>query len=174
MSTAEGSAQAPAYPSLCKSGCGFFSSVDGKGFCSICYKEFLKKEPNTEATTTAEVSEATVSLANLNVSVEEANDLLEETATVAEIVADEAVAKAATVAEETLEPVEVKKVKKNRCLSCKKKLGLTGFECRCGGQYCGIHRYSDKHACSFDYNAMGKAQIAAANPLVVAEKVKKF
>merc|ERR1711963_1307758 len=33
--------------------------------------------------------------------------------------------------------------KKNRCLSCKKKVGLTGFTCRCGGLFCSIHRYSD-------------------------------
>merc|ERR1719318_1395017 len=34
------------------------------------------------------------------------------------------------------------KKKKNRCLSCKKKVGLTGFTCRCGGLFCSIHRYS--------------------------------
>ena len=38
-----------------------------------------------------------------------------------------------------------------RCASCKKKLGLTGFTCRCGGLFCSIHRYSDKHTCDFDY-----------------------
>ena len=43
------------------------------------------------------------------------------------------------------------KKKKNRCQSCKKKVGLTGFTCRCGGLFCSIHRYSDKHDCSFDY-----------------------
>ena len=43
------------------------------------------------------------------------------------------------------------KKKKNRCASCKKKLGLTGFTCRCGELFCSIHRYSDKHQCGFDY-----------------------
>merc|ERR1712218_298293 len=43
------------------------------------------------------------------------------------------------------------KKKKNRCFSCKKKVGLTGFTCRCGGLFCSINRYSDKHDCSFDY-----------------------
>merc|ERR1711976_705687 len=43
-----------------------------------------------------------------------------------------------------------KKPKKNRCHTCKKKVGLTGFQCRCGGLYCGLHRYSDKHDCTFD------------------------
>ena len=43
------------------------------------------------------------------------------------------------------------KKKKNRCHTCKKKVGLTGFTCRCGGLFCSIHRYSDKHQCDFDY-----------------------
>ncbi len=43
------------------------------------------------------------------------------------------------------------KKKKNRCGVCKKKVGLTGFTCRCGGLFCSIHRYSDKHDCKFDY-----------------------
>ena len=45
---------------------------------------------------------------------------------------------------------------------------------RCGGMYCGIHRYSDKHNCTFDYGALGKSEIAAANPVIVAEKVAKI
>ncbi|KAJ9599016.1 hypothetical protein L9F63_010473 [Diploptera punctata] len=46
------------------------------------------------------------------------------------------------------------KKKKNRCAVCRKKVGLTGFECRCGGLYCAVHRYSDKHNCTFDYREM--------------------
>jgi len=53
-------------------------------------------------------------------------------------------------------------------------LSLTDLLPRCGGMYCGIHRYSDKHECNFDYNAMGKSEIAAANPVIVAEKVAKI
>ena len=46
------------------------------------------------------------------------------------------------------------KKKKNRCGVCKKKLGLTGFTCRCSGLFCSIHRYSDKHECKFDYKVI--------------------
>merc|ERR1719414_1669145 len=66
------------------------------------------------------------------------------------------------------------KKKKNKCLSCKKKVGLTGFICRCGGMFCSIHRYSDKHACAFDYKALGAEEISKNNPTVVAEKVAKI
>lgn len=67
-----------------------------------------------------------------------------------------------------------KKPKKNRCHTCKKKVGLTGFQCRCGGLYCGLHRYSDKHDCTFDYKEMGQQQIRKANPVVVGEKIQKI
>merc|ERR1712126_577607 len=134
---------------------------------------------------TKEVADAAASLSNLNVSVEEEVGAKKETATteceeeshtegaVAKSVVDAA---APEVVEEKVEAEEkeAKKPKKNRCASCKKMIGLTGFTCRCGGMYCGIHRYSDKHNCDFDYNAMGKAQIAAANPVIVAEKVSKI
>lgn len=67
-----------------------------------------------------------------------------------------------------------KKPKKNRCHECRKKVGLTGFECRCGGLFCSLHRYSDKHKCSFDYHALGAEQIRKANPVVISEKVQKI
>uniref|UniRef100_A0A1I8F581 AN1-type domain-containing protein n=1 Tax=Macrostomum lignano TaxID=282301 RepID=A0A1I8F581_9PLAT len=56
--------------------------------------------------------------------------------------------------------------RRNRCEICKKKVGLTGFECRCGGVYCSVHRYSDKHDCQFDYQGVGQAEIRKANPVV--------
>jgi len=166
------------YPTLCKNGCGFFSSVDAKGFCSICYKEFLKKEQRPE--TTEEVAEAASSLSNLNVNVEESSAPKIDKDLDAKVI-DGAVAKdilesSSEIAEDKVDELEkeVKKPKKNRCASCKKKVGLTGFTCRCGGMYCGLHRYSDKHECDFDYNALGKAEIAKANPVIVAEKVAKI
>ncbi|XP_012251609.1 AN1-type zinc finger protein 6 [Athalia rosae] len=66
------------------------------------------------------------------------------------------------------------KKKKNRCVLCRKKVGLTGFECRCGGLYCSVHRYSDKHDCKFDYKEMGAQEIRRNNPVVVGEKVQKI
>ncbi|KAI5646866.1 AN1-like zinc finger domain-containing protein [Phthorimaea operculella] len=66
------------------------------------------------------------------------------------------------------------KKKKNRCNVCKKKVGLTGFECRCGGLFCAVHRYSDKHDCSFDYRELGAQEIRRNNPVVVSQKIHKI
>ncbi|KAK4473568.1 hypothetical protein MN116_002925 [Schistosoma mekongi] len=61
-----------------------------------------------------------------------------------------------------------------RCAVCHKRVGLTGFSCRCGGLYCSIHRYSDAHNCSFDYRESGQKEIRRSNPQVVCQKVQKI
>jgi predicted nucleic acid binding AN1-type Zn finger protein len=62
----------------------------------------------------------------------------------------------------------------NRCQSCRKRVGLTGFRCRCGELFCAAHRYSDRHDCCFDYKAVGRDAIARENPVVRAAKIVRF
>lgn len=61
-----------------------------------------------------------------------------------------------------------------RCSSCNKRVGLTGFNCRCGNLFCAVHRYSDKHDCPYDYRTAARDAIAKANPVVKAEKLDKI
>jgi len=199
MSTQDSGNSQPLFPSLCKNGCGFFSGIDSKGFCSVCYKKYLKKEAaekseagEADDTTSAVLAQLSLEEAPAKVNPEEVEASLAEVAVappVAEVKAeaivedhdqpsssttDGATGTAAPVTiEKEEEPKETKK-KKNRCFSCKKKLGLTGFSCRCGGLFCAVHRYSDKHECNFDYKAMGEKEISEANPLIVAAKVAKI
>ncbi|CAF92186.1 unnamed protein product, partial [Tetraodon nigroviridis] len=70
--------------------------------------------------------------------------------------------------------VDTSKPKKNRCFMCRKRVGLTGFDCRCGNLFCGIHRYSDKHNCPYDYKADAAAKIRKDNPVVVADKIQRI
>lgn len=63
---------------------------------------------------------------------------------------------------------------KSRCWNCKKKVGLTGFECRCGFTFCGSHRHADQHACSFDFKSHDRAVLDKLNPKVQAAKVDKL
>ncbi|KAK7334770.1 hypothetical protein VNO80_26533 [Phaseolus coccineus] len=69
-------------------------------------------------------------------------------------------------------PSEAKRVV-NRCSGCRRKVGLTGFRCRCGDLFCAEHRYSDRHDCSYDYKAAGREAIARENPVVRAAKIVK-
>ncbi|KAL5543430.1 hypothetical protein UlMin_007214 [Ulmus minor] len=59
----------------------------------------------------------------------------------------------------------------NRCSGCRRKVGLTGFRCRCGELFCAEHRYSDRHDCSYDYKSAGREAIARENPVVKAAKI---
>ncbi|RLM74674.1 zinc finger A20 and AN1 domain-containing stress-associated protein 5-like, partial [Panicum miliaceum] len=59
-----------------------------------------------------------------------------------------------------------------RCASCRKRVGLTGFACRCGTTFCGVHRYPERHACAFDFRGAGRDAIARANPVVRGDKLK--
>jgi hypothetical protein len=62
----------------------------------------------------------------------------------------------------------------NRCSGCRRKVGLTGFRCRCGELFCADHRYSDRHDCGYDYKAAGREAIARENPVVKAAKIVKI
>ncbi|XP_076886555.1 uncharacterized protein LOC143536455 [Bidens hawaiensis] len=71
------------------------------------------------------------------------------------------------------EPVVVKK-DVMRCSGCQKKVGLTGFRCRCGELFCSEHRYSDRHECDYDYKGVGRETIARENPVVKAAKIVRI
>lgn len=90
-----------------------------------------------------------------------------------QITAKETAAPAEAAGEDAADELPVQK-NPNRCFTCNKKVGLTGFKCRCNYIYCSMHRYSDKHECTFDYKALGRDAIAKANPTVVAAKVDKI
>ncbi|XP_021234507.1 AN1-type zinc finger protein 5-like isoform X2 [Numida meleagris] len=79
-----------------------------------------------------------------------------------------------SAAEDKTSPEKPKQKKKNRCFTCRKKIGLTGFDCRCGNLFCAIHRYSDMHACPYDYKAEAAEKIRKENPVVIAEKIQKL
>ena len=48
----------------------------------------------------------------------------------------------------------------NRCEICQKKVGMIGFSCRCGGCFCGKHRYPEEHSCGFDHKEVGRKILA--------------
>ena len=62
-----------------------------------------------------------------------------------------------------------------KCANCAKRLGMTtAFTCRCGGQFCAQHRYSDRHDCSYDYRGSGRAALEIENPQILPEKLERI
>ncbi|XP_039122117.1 zinc finger A20 and AN1 domain-containing stress-associated protein 1-like [Dioscorea cayenensis subsp. rotundata] len=72
-----------------------------------------------------------------------------------------------------LPPIKTMKTTK-RCESCKKKIGLMGFSCKCGGEFCSSHRLPEMHYCCIDFKGFGRNSIAKENPVVKADKILKI
>ncbi|XP_038221677.1 AN1-type zinc finger protein 6 isoform X1 [Zerene cesonia] len=172
---------------LCRSGCGFYGNPSTDGLCSVCFKrvefqEALKKKQQPPATTPSPVASTFVPTpaTPLAAAAPTVPTLPAQTQTLTDKLEEESAAGtsgASTGASDTdaddKDPSKDKK-KKNRCAVCRKKVGLTGFECRCGGLFCAVHRYSDKHDCSFDYRELGAQEIRRNNPVVVSQKIHKI
>uniref|UniRef100_A0A8C5U2M8 ZFAN5 protein n=1 Tax=Malurus cyaneus samueli TaxID=2593467 RepID=A0A8C5U2M8_9PASS len=181
-------------PMLCSTGCGFYGNPRTNGMCSVCYKEHLQRQQNSGRISPMGTSSGSNSPTSDSASVQRADTSLSNCEGAAGKRAVAALPVHANDRNET-EPVvtqpspsvsqpgtseseeraaELPKPKKNRCFMCRKKVGLTGFDCRCGNLFCGLHRYSDKHNCPYDYKAEAAAKIRKENPVVVAEKIQRI
>ncbi|XP_059083995.1 uncharacterized protein LOC131881216 isoform X1 [Tigriopus californicus] len=212
----------------CRNGCGFYGNAGSEGYCSVCYKEVIKKKQQPPTNMPSSLAPTHGTMASL--SIDEAcsisptassplkstslntasptvlippsqmekikihlfnNDqsflqresetdmsgssaLLGGSPLPSDINAVAASPSSSSPSEDADSGAKDGKKKKNRCGCCKKKVGLTGFTCRCGGLFCSIHRYSDKHDCPFDYKELGAEEIRKSNPMVVAKKIQKI
>ncbi|XP_058742549.1 putative zinc finger A20 and AN1 domain-containing stress-associated protein 8 [Vicia villosa] len=137
-------------PSLCVNGCGFYGSSSNKNLCSKCYNDYLKeniKKSNDETF----VFESTSSSSSMTPNIDSICKGMAATS----LTDDQSI-----------------KTKKNRCKSCNKKMGLLGFNCRCGNVFCKMHRYPEEHSCKVDLKEIGRQILDKQNPLCVNDKLK--
>lgn len=161
----ESGPQQPEGPIMCSNKCGFFGSSATMNMCSKCYRDYVLEQ--TKASKIKAAVEK--SLAG------DLETLVEQNPRDTYAVSGSSSSSPSLSDGGSLVAVEVEKRNvPNRCGSCRKRVGLTGFKCKCGDVFCSLHRYSEKHDCSFDYKAAGRRDIEKANPVVKAEKIQKI
>ncbi|EME31537.1 AN1-type zinc finger protein 5 [Galdieria sulphuraria] len=193
-----------AVPTPCVKGCGFYGTSSTLDMCSKCYREHLRQEQQRlqvesvcqqqqqqqkhdkgglETVQGAELHD----LSPLGKQQGEGRGTFDEAHTSQGYVAEVTPSETSQFVQESNVEQETQSLSKateqgehteqkpkNRCQWCNKKVGLTGFSCRCGYVFCSEHRYSDKHNCNFDFKSQNKEILSKANPQVVASKINKI
>lgn len=148
---------------LCSNGCGFFANVGTSGMCSKCFRENDQAAQRLEAVAKSTAAAVAPQQPPAPVPTEAA----------AQSQAEQPAVPAPVAAAEVPPPAPPSSTRCN-IATCRKKLGLTGFKCRCGHSFCGQHRGAEDHECTFDYKTFERLKIEASNPLVQAAKVQKL
>lgn len=157
----DGTSYQPSEPKPCDNNCGFFGTAGNRNLCSKCYRDFCIEEERAASAKAAMEK----SLLHPAAAV---------TAAASATLSTDSTVPAAEASSSSEPQVVALKKAANRCGSCNKKVGLSGFVCKCGNTFCGVHRYPESHECSYDFKGVGRDAISKANPVVKADKMEKF
>ncbi|KAK7267966.1 hypothetical protein RIF29_20647 [Crotalaria pallida] len=166
--------QAPEGHRLCANNCGFIGSPATMNLCSKCYRDIRLKDQE-EASTKSTIETALSSSSSTSSPISSTSAPPPSPSPSPAVVSLPRVTSSTVTKGAAAGLISATmSVQPNRCAACRKRVGLTGFKCRCGTTFCGAHRYPEKHACSFDFKKVGREEIARANPVIKAAKLERI
>ncbi|KAA8528109.1 hypothetical protein F0562_035022 [Nyssa sinensis] len=130
----------PEGPILCINNCGFFGSAATMNMCSKCHKDLVLKQEQAKL-----AASSIENIVNGSSSGSGKQPVIAGTVDVpVSLVEARAIALSPSYASGSVEIGEAKaKEGPNRCSSCKKRVGLTGFKCRCEWNLINAHGRGD-------------------------------
>lgn len=170
-------------PQHCANGCGFYGSTEYRNLCSSCYREEIKKAsmeieeplnqksspPPSNATSRFFNSAPRSAFSFHSNNISGSNSFFGASSSNTKQFSFSA---ASSLTDKTCISHRANPnnflfgsstVRKDVCNTCNKRVGLTGFRCRCGNKFCGKHRYPEEHSCSFDYKAFARENMLKQN-----------
>ena len=146
---------------LCLNGCGFFGAPGSGGMCSVCWKKTMS---DRQAATASSTSVASPRAAVLDPMPAVTSPSTTSSSSCAAAACAAPIDETATASAASSPPLRAVQKNKKRCWECKKKVGLTAMDCRCGYVFCSSHRFEDQHQCSFDFRSADRRELARRNP----------
>jgi hypothetical protein len=113
--------------------CSFYGRKDSDGYCSLCYKRKLRDENGSKRSNNEVNSNPDDIVVGSDVKRHKPS-----------IAPPPVKMSTSTTTQTDLE----------KCWNCNRRIGLLGFDCKCGYKYCGLHRHPEDHSCTYDYKSM--------------------
>ncbi|XP_073045847.1 zinc finger A20 and AN1 domain-containing stress-associated protein 8-like isoform X3 [Primulina eburnea] len=144
-SSKETGCQVPEGPILCINNCGFFGSAATMNMCSKCHKDMVFQQQQVSLAASSIENIVKASSSSVNEKEPVLVDMVKTEAGAVEVKESFSQSSCGLMSGKNSDTKAVEGPK--RCTSCHKRVGLTGFNCKCGHLFCSVHRYSEKHDC---------------------------